>query len=173
MTWFYLRWAVILAVGGLIAGLAFQNYRDQVAPVTPEQLIQFPVEGTVRVVGLVQPGSLVIDPEAATVEDFQAEFDLAGRLQHLPVRYRGPADDNLRELKTLVVVGQLDADGRILLANEFRIIPNYDYITAAYLLGLIPLALFLFVMERRVALLYTVIKTATPYQPESDHNEQG
>ncbi|MEW6325968.1 MAG: cytochrome c maturation protein CcmE [Nitrospirota bacterium] len=172
MTGFYVRWGVILAAGALIAGLAYQHYRDQVQPMTPEELFQAGPAGTVRVIGLVQPGSLVIDPEAATSSSFRADFDLAGRVEHLPVRYAGPADDNLRELKTLIVVGQWNAEGRIFEAQDLALVPNYGYIAAAYLLALLPLGLFLFGMERRVALLYTVIKAATPYQPESDSVEQ-
>jgi hypothetical protein len=106
-----------------------------------------------------------------------AEFELAGQQAHLLVHYDGPADDNLRELKTLVVVGHLAANGAAgsggldkqrFNAHALDLLPNYGFITAAYLLALIPLALFLFGMERRVAILYTVIKETTAYQPETE-----
>jgi hypothetical protein len=108
-----------------------------------------------------------------------AEFELAGPEADLLVHYDGPADDNLRELKTLVVVGHLNLTGpagsaksdgldrQRFEAHELDLLPNYGFITAAYLLALVPLALFLFGMERRVALLYTVIKGTTVYQPEA------
>ncbi len=38
----------------------------------------------------------------------------------------------------------------------------------AYIVGLIPLALFLFFMGRKVTLLYDEIKQSTLYQSESD-----
>lgn len=171
----YLRWAGIIGVALVIVWLAAQHYDRAVKTITPEQLLQTRPVGTVRVIGLVQAGSLRITPqEGSTPPMIQSEFELAGQQERLPVHYDGPADDNLRELKTLVVVGHLNPEGpdgssgRRFEAHEFDLLPNYGFITAAYLLALIPLGLFLFGMERRVALLYTVIKETTAYQPETD-----
>jgi cytochrome c-type biogenesis protein CcmE len=192
MKGFYLRWAVVIGVALVLAWLAAQHYDREVRAVTPEQLLEARSEGTVRVIGMVQAGSLTIVPQEASAATppltppttpsstppmILAEFELAGQQAHLLVHYDGPADDNLRELKTLVVVGHLNAPGAAgsagldkqrFDAHALDLLPNYGFITAAYLLALIPLVLFLFGMERRVAILYTVIKETTAYQPEAE-----
>jgi len=197
MKGFYLRWAGIISVALVLAWLAAQHYDRDVRTVIPEQLLEARSEGTVRVIGMVQAGGLTIVPQEAsttpsdtspgaispntippkTIPMILAEFELAGRQAHLLVHYDGPADDNLRELKTLVVVGHLDSAGAAgsggsetqrFEAHALDLLPNYGFITAAYLLALIPLALFLFGMERRVTILYTVIKDTTAYQPEAE-----
>jgi cytochrome c-type biogenesis protein CcmE len=168
----YLRWVAVIFVGLMIAWFADQHYDREVKPITPVQLLEMQPVGTVRVIGRVQAGSLTTTPPEAHGGSLLADFELAGEQAHLPVHYDGPEDDNLRELKTLVVVGHLISvggpDGRRFEAHEFDLLPNYGFITAAYLLALIPLGLFLFSMERRVALLYTVMKETTVYQPEAD-----
>jgi len=191
----YLRWAGIISVALVLAWLAAQHYDREVRAVTPEQLLVARSEGTVRVIGMVQAGSLTIVPQETsaamppntppptptpTPPMILAEFELAGQQAHLLVHYDGPADDNLRELKTLVVVGHLtpagapgsassnELDKQRFDAHALDLLPNYGFITAAYLLALVPLALFLFGMERRVAILYTVIKETTAYQPEAE-----
>jgi cytochrome c-type biogenesis protein CcmE len=166
----YLRWAGIVGVALMIGGLAAQYYDREVKTITPESVLEARPAGTVRVLGMVQAGSLTMTPAEAAGAMTQAAFELAADDAHLPVRYDGPADDNLRELKTLVVVGRLEPDGRF-AAHQLDLLPNYGFITAAYLLALVPLGLFLFGMERRVALLYTAIKDTTVYQPESDVDE--
>jgi cytochrome c-type biogenesis protein CcmE len=166
----YLRWVVVICVALVIAWLAAQHYDREVRPITPEALLQSRPVGTVRVIGRVQAGSLKSATPEAGGGSLLADFELAGEQAQLAVHYDGPADDNLRELKTLVVIGHLDSagsDGPRFEAHEFDLLPNYGFITAAYLLALIPLGLFLFGMERRVALLYTVIKETTIYQPEA------
>ncbi|MBI3622170.1 MAG: hypothetical protein HY208_08305 [Nitrospirae bacterium] len=195
MKGFYLRWAVVIGVALVLAWLAAQHYDREVKTITPEQLLAARAEGTVRVIGMVQAGSLTSVPQEAsatpsdtapgatppkTIPMILAEFELAGQQAHLLVHYDGPADDNLRELKTLVVVGHLAANGAAgpavpnkpdtqrFEAHALDLLPNYGFIAAAYLLALIPLALFLFGMERRVAILYTVIKETTAYQPETE-----
>ena len=170
MNWLYERWAAILLAAGLLALATAQHYRAAVAPMSPEEALGSHPAGSIRIIGLVQAGTLVTSESAPA--SMQADFELAGDQEHLTVHYRGPADDNLRELKTLVVIGRLSADGRAIESAELDLVPNYGYITAAYLLSLGSLALFLFGMERRVALLYTDIKDAAIYQPESDTVEQ-
>lgn len=166
----YLRWVAVICVALVIAWLAIQHYDREVRPITPAALLQNRPVGTVRVIGRVQAGSLKTAAPEAEGGSLLADFELAGEQAHLAVHYDGPADDNLRELKTLVVIGHLDPagpDGPRFEAHEFDLLPNYGFITAAYLLALIPLGLFLFGMERRVTLLYTVIKETTVYKPES------
>lgn len=170
MTRLYLRWAVVLIGGAVLAGLTAQRYATDIRPLTPEQLQQSRPPARVRVIGMVQPGSLAIEtdgnPDRADQPEMAASFELAGSHDRLPVRYLGPVDDNLRELKTIVIIGNFDVQSSQFVADRIDLIPNFGFVTAAYLLGLIPLALLLFSMERRVALLYTVIKETTLYKPE-------
>jgi cytochrome c-type biogenesis protein CcmE len=163
----YIRWVVVICVAMVIGWLADQHYDREVKPITPEALLQNRPVGTVRVIGLVQAGSLTTTHPASPGGSMLADFELVGEQGHVAVHYDGPVDDNLRELKTLVVIGHLAPDGRRFEGHEFDLLPNYGFITAAYLLALIPLGLFVFGMERRVALLYTVIKDTTVYQPEA------
>lgn len=162
----YLRWVVVVCVALVIGWLAGQHYDREVRPISPEALLQTRPVGTVRVIGRVQAGSLTAAPPAGSGGTMVADFELTGVRAQVAVHYDGPVDDNLRELKTLVVIGHLGPDGLRFEGHELDLLPNYGFITAAYLLALIPLGLFLFSMERRVALLYTVIKETTVYQPE-------
>ena len=171
MTRLYLRWAVILLAGAVLSVLVTQNYRAHIRPITPEQLLTETPSGSVRVIGMVQPGSLTIDPGVDPSTELRASFVLTGQEEELTVEYAGPDDDNLRELKTLVVIGRHRAPGQPFEANELGIIPNFSFITWAYLLTLLPLIIFLFGMEQRVALLYTVIKETTVYRPENGAEE--
>jgi cytochrome c-type biogenesis protein CcmE len=171
--WLYVRWAGIAVAGIVIALLGAARYETKVKPITPEQLLGDHPAGTVRMIGLVQPGSLTLAPGAEASSPITATFELVGQSEHLPVRYTGPAEDNLRELKTLVVIGRFDPANRTFEAAEIDLLPNYGFITAAYLVTLLPLGLFLFGMERRVALLYTSIKETTVYQPEAGGVDQG
>jgi hypothetical protein len=110
--------------------------------------------------GMVEAGSLRKDPLTS-----QMLFSLVEDGQRIPVVYQGKDTDSLRELKTLVVIGGWDAASQSFLAQDLALIPNYGFIIAAYLV-MIPLALFLFMMERRVRLLYTEIKRSKLYEPE-------
>jgi cytochrome c-type biogenesis protein CcmE len=173
MIWLYLRWGAVALAGLVIASIAAERYAVEVRPITPEVLLRDRPEGTVRVIGMVQPGSLSFLTHGLGEAKTVVGFELAGRLEHLPVSYSGPTDDNLRELKTLVVVGRLDNTSGLFESDRIDLIPNYGFVTAAYLVALLPLALFLFLMERRVAVLYTVTKATTAYTPEVEGSEQG
>ena len=103
----------------------------------------------------------------------RAAFELAGEKEKVSVRYSGEAPANLRELKTLVVIGRWNSSARQFEAHEISLLPNYGFVTGAYLVGIIPLSLFLFGMERRVELLYNKIKTTKLYEPEEGKVDQG
>lgn len=163
MAWLYLRWTGIVALGLLIAVLGVRRYVMQVQPITPEDLMRRQQTEQVRVLGMVQAGSLTTDTLAGRVT-----FRLVGQTDAVPVHYTGAPDDAIRELKTLVVVGQWSPLGGAIEAKTIALLPNYDFISAAYLLGLGPIGLFLFAMERRVRLLYTDIRQAKLYEPEDD-----
>jgi cytochrome c-type biogenesis protein CcmE len=161
MKGFYLRWAGLLLVGAVITFLAAQHYDRAVRPLVPEQVLSGHPAGPVRMLGMVEAGSLT-----KAADSSQVLFSLTENGRRIPVVYQGNDPDNLRELKTLVVVGQWDETNRRFLAHEIDLIPNYGFITAAYLV-MIPMALFLFLMERRVRLLYNEIKSSKIYESEA------
>ena len=157
---FYLRWGVLLLIGLAITGVGAQRYYRDVYSLTPEQILKERPSGEVRVLGRVEAGTLTTEAPSE-----RAAFRLAGKEARIPVDYHGPDSDNLRELKTVVVIGHWDDAGRRFAAREIDNAPNYGFITAAYL-TLVPMALFLFVMEHRVLLLYNQIKQSKQYESE-------
>ncbi len=157
----YLRWIGILFLGIVMILAARQRYLAEVAAITPDQLEQSASSASIRFLGRIEPGSLKIDPEK-----HQASFDLSWNEKHLPVSYTGDDLDSLREFKIIVLVGSWNPATQHFESRKLALTPNYGFITAAYLAGLIPLALFLFYMERRVVLLYDIIKQEKIYQPE-------
>jgi cytochrome c-type biogenesis protein CcmE len=156
---FYIRWGGTLAIGIAIALLGLQRYDREVTAISPEQLLREQPTQTVRVLGRIEAGSLV-------KEATEQKFLLSGESEKVPVTYRGEETDSLRELKTLVIEGKWDPSSRTLEAQKLSLTPNYGFVTAAYLVTLVPLGLFLFHMERKVALLYIMIKEEKAYQPE-------
>jgi len=165
MKWFYIRWGGILFVALMITLLGTQRYYREVATMSPEQLLREQPTGTVRVLGRVQAGSLSTPGQEET-SLYRVTFYLSGEREGLRVRYIGGIADNLRELKTLVVIGRWDLSTREFEAHEISLLPNYGYVAAAYLIGIVPIGLFLFLMERRVELLYNEIKAAKAYESE-------
>ncbi|MBI3609131.1 MAG: cytochrome c maturation protein CcmE [Nitrospirae bacterium] len=163
----YLRWGGILAVGFLIVILSAQRYYRDVYSLTPDLILSRPPFGTVRILGMVEAGTLVKETPSN-----QARFSLSGNGQRIPVLYQGNRPDDLRELKTLVVIGQWDGSNRQFLAHEMDLIPNYGFITTAYLI-MLPMGLFLFMMEHRVLLLYNKIKESKIYEPEVGSLDEG
>src|SRR3990172_13301289 len=130
-----------------------------------EQLLREQPTGTVRILGRVEAGSLsALGQEETSLH--RATFYLSGEREGLPVRYIGGIADNLREVKTMVVIGRWDLSTREFEAHEISLLPNYGYVAAAYLIGMIPIGFFLFLMERRVELLYNEIKAAKAYESE-------
>lgn len=160
MKGFYVRWGAILSAGVMIALLGAWRYETEVTTISPEDLLLEQPTGTVRILGRVRPGSLMAE------ESQGVRFELAGDRERILVRYTGEENDNLRELKTLVVVGRWNPGGREWEADEIALVPNYGFIAAAYLLGIVPLMMFLFGMERRTRLLFHEIKGTTVYKPE-------
>jgi len=161
MKGFYFRWAGLLLVGAVITCLAAQHYVQAVRPLVPAQVLSGHPAGPVRMLGMVEAGSLTKEAETNVVS-----FSLTHNGQRIPVVYQGNDPDNLRELKTLVVVGEWDETTGHYMAHEIDLVPNYGFITAAYLV-MIPMALFLFLMERRVRLLYNEIKSSKIYESEA------
>lgn len=161
----YVRWAVLLAAAVVIASMAWADYQRRLISLSPEQMLAQPTTGTVRVQGMVEAGTLDGDADSGHVR-----FMLGGDGEAMPVQYDGPPPENLRELKTLVVLGEWDDAAKVFRAHETALVANYGFVAGAYLIGLIPLGLFLFAMERKVGQLYREIKQSKLYEPEAGHD---
>lgn len=162
MTRLYTQWTVVMIAAALVAFAAARDYDRQLTTVAPEAVLTGAAgAGVVRVQGQVAAGTLEGDPAGG-----RASFDLVEAGDRLPVRYDGPPPENLRELKTLVVVGQWDSDARVFRGHDVALVTNYGFVVGAYLAGFLPIAVFLFAMERRVRALYSEIKRAKLYEPE-------
>ncbi|GEM_PF-986018 len=172
MKWLYIRWGGILLAGLIITVLGAQRYQHEGTTISPEQLLKEQPTETARVLGTVQAGSLSSSGEGSAPA-YQARFRLSGQKENLSVLYTGEKPDNLRELKSLVVVGRWNASSQKFEAHEIQLLPNFGYVAAAYLIVLIPMGLFLFHMERKVELLYTEIKSAKVYEKEEDAFDKG
>jgi cytochrome c-type biogenesis protein CcmE len=165
MTGFYLRWGVIILIGLWIVTAGAIRYSRDVRPMSPDQVLRNHPAGAVRIIGRVEAGSLLKEPDSS-----QVRFSLVRNGRRISVVYQGSDSDLIRELKTLVLVGKWAKDSQRFMASQIHLVPNYGFITAAYLV-MIPLAIFLFLMERRVRLLYNEIKLSKTYEPESEELE--
>lgn len=163
MTAFYFRWCGVLVGFSLLAISTYKNYEENLATMTPEQILANSPAEEIRVKGLVRGGTL-----KGVLEEGRASFDLAGEKQAVLAQYKGPPPENLRELKTVILVGKWDSINRNFQARAIAVVTNYGFVMGAYAVGMIPLALFLFFMGRRVTILYDEIKQSTLYQSESD-----
>lgn len=160
MTNLYIRWGGVCIVAIVFIVLTYNHYRDNLASLVPQQVRQEAPKGDIRVLGMVQGGTL------ETRGAGEATFALLGEHASLQVQYEGPPPDNLRELKILVLIGTWNAATQVFEARDIGIVPNYGFIAGAYLLGLLPLALLLFAMNRRVHFLYDEIKASKLYEEE-------
>lgn len=157
---FYIRWVVTLAIGAIIVGLAAERYSREVKTVGPDQVMSFTSSGPVRVLGMVEAGSLL-----KTNPFSEATFFLIRGESRIPVIYKGEEPDNLRDLKTIVVVGHWEAENGHFISEKIDLVPNFGFVLAAYL-ALIPVVLFLFLMEQKVMMLYNEIKQSSVYEAE-------
>jgi len=159
---FYLRWLVLLILFSGIALLGFSRYNREVRTISPKALLSEQSAPGIRLIGMVEAGSLVRGGDGVPFR-----FSLSGEGEKIPVRFSGDDSDTLRELKTIVVIGQWSGEKNEFDADRIALVPNYGFITSAYMVSLIPLGFFLFYMERRVALLYVTIKDEKVYQAEA------
>lgn len=160
MTNLSIRWGGVLIVAIVLIVLTYNHYQENLASLAPQQVTQEAPAGEIRVLGMVQGGTL------ETRGAGEATFALLGESASLSVYYQGPPPDNLRELKILVLIGTWNADSQMFEARDIGIVPNYGFIAGAYLLGLLPLVLLLFAMTRRVTFLYDEIKASKLYEEE-------
>ena len=167
MTSFYVRWIGVLIVALALSTSTCTHYQRNLATWSPSQVKAQPPSSEVRVLGMVQGGTL-----AGRVEEGEATFALIEgdaslpEQTGIPVQYHGPPPENLRELKSLILIGRWNSSDNIFEARDIGLVTNYGFVVSAYLIGLIPLALFLFTMSRRVGLLYEEIKASKLYQEE-------
>ncbi len=161
MNLFYLRWVVILVCGAVVTFMGVQRYYNEVSTISPEQVLSENPSDTIRMMGTIEGGSLQKD-EASE----ELRFSLSHEGVALPVRYTGASPDGVRELKTIVVIGEWIASQGRFDSSEIAVVPNYGFISAAYLVSFIPIIFFLFYMEHRVKLLYTQIKGTKAYKAE-------
>ncbi|MFQ5949713.1 MAG: cytochrome c maturation protein CcmE, partial [Nitrospiria bacterium] len=96
---FYLRWGGILFVGVIIGLFAMARYNREVSTIPPERLLAEQPLHTVRVLGLVEAGSLV---KGAPGEPLH--FMLSGGRAQVPVQYRGDDPENLPRLGRALVL---------------------------------------------------------------------
>jgi len=161
MTSLYIRWGGLLIVAMVLTGLTYSHYQQHLATLSPKQVNEQNPSQEVRVLGMVRGGTL-----KGNVAGGDATFALVENNTTIPVHYHGPPPDNLRELKTLILIGKWNSSDNVFEARDIGLVTNYGFVVGAYLIGLIPLGIFLFAMSRRVGLLYEEIKASKLYQEE-------
>ena len=148
----------------VLAILTSRHFEQNLASVSPKDVVTgIHTESSLRVEGMVKSGSLTGKPEEGN-----AEFELLGESNGLKVHYQGPPPENLRELKTLILIGRWDAEGGVFRAHETALVTNYGFVASAYVIALISLVVFVFLMSRKVTFLYQEIKESKLYEPELD-----
>ncbi len=158
---FYLRWGGVLVIGVIICLFGLARYQREVSHIPIEKFLDEKPTRAVRVLGMVVGGSL---NRGGAGEPIQ--FTLSGTGAQVPVYYQGEDPENLRELKKLVIYGRWNPEEQRIESETILGVPNYGFVSWAYLVTLIPMTLFLFNMERKVALLYIMIKEEKVYQSE-------
>jgi len=164
MTGFYTRWAIM--VGGIIllAIMTYQQYQRDLSTISLATVLNSPTTSeTVRIQGMVKSGTL-----SGAVDQGQATFELMDGSTTVPVEYAGPPLENIRELKTMVLMGQLDPATKTFKANDTALINNFGFVAAAYLITVLSLGWAIFAMSQRVMVLFKEIKEEKLYEPENE-----
>ncbi len=164
MTGLYTRWAIM--VGGLLllAMMTFQQYQHDLSTTSLSTLMSSPsTSKPVRIQGMVKSGTL-----SGETDQGQATFELIDGPTTIDVVYAGPPLENIRELKTMVFIGQFDTETKIFKAKDTALINNFGFVTAAYLLTVLSICWALFAMSQRVMVLFKEIKDEKLYEPEID-----
>jgi cytochrome c-type biogenesis protein CcmE len=164
MTGFYARWAIM--VGGIIllAIMTYHQYQRDLSTISLATVLNSPATSeTVRIQGMVKSGTL-----SGAVDEGQATFELIDGSTTLPVDYAGPPLENIRELKTMVLIGHLDQETKTFKAKDTALINNFGFVAAAYLLTVIALGWSIFAMSQRVMVLFKEIKEEKLYESENE-----
>jgi cytochrome c-type biogenesis protein CcmE len=165
MTGFYARWAIM--VGGIIllAMMTFQQYQRDLSTISLATVSNGTATSEpVRIQGMVKSGTL-----SGAVDQGQATFELVDGSTTLPVEYAGPPLENIRELKTMVLIGHLDPATKTFKAKDTALINNFGFVAAAYLIAVLSLGWAIFAMSQRVMVLFKEIKEEKLYEPEIEH----
>jgi hypothetical protein len=112
---------------------------------------------------MVKSGTLKGD-----VEQGRATFEFVEGSASLVVEYQGPPLENIRELKTLVLIGRWDSQAQIFRAQDTALINNFGFVAAAYLISVLALGWMVFAMSQRVMVLFREIKESKLYEPEAE-----
>ena len=164
MTGFYARWAIM--VGGIIllAMMTFQQYQRDLSTISLATVLNSTATSeTVRIQGMVKSGTL-----SGTIDQGQATFELIDGSTTVLVEYARPPLENIRELKTMVLIGHLDPETKIFKAKDTALINNFGFVAAAYLIAVLSLGWAIFAMSQRVMVLFKEIKDEKLYEPEID-----
>ncbi|MDH4194222.1 MAG: cytochrome c maturation protein CcmE [Nitrospirota bacterium] len=164
MTGLYTRWALILGATLLLGFLTYQHYQQHLSTISVGTLLgSSPATQPVRIQGMVKSGTLKGD-----MEQGQATFEFVDGASSLAVVYQGPPLENIRELKTLVLIGRWDSQAQVFRAQETALINNFGFVAAAYLISVLALGWMVFAMSQRVMVLFKEIKESKLYEPEAD-----
>jgi cytochrome c-type biogenesis protein CcmE len=164
MTGLYARWAIMTGGILLLAMMTFQQYQRDLSTIPLATVLNSPTTlKTVRIQGMVKSGTL-----SGVVEAGQATFDLIDGPTTIPVEYAGPPLENIRELKTIVLLGHLDHESKIFKAKDTALINNFGFVAAAYVVAVFSLGWAIFAMSQRVMVLFKEIKEEKLYEPEID-----
>ena len=164
MTGLYTRWALILGATFLLGFLTYQHYQQHLSTISVGTLLGSPpATQPVRIQGMVKSGTLKGD-----MEQGQATFEFVDGASSLAVVYQGPPLENIRELKTLVLIGRWDSQAQVFRAQETALINNFGFVAAAYLISVLAVGWMVFAMSQRVMVLFKEIKESKLYEPEAD-----
>ncbi len=163
MTGLYTRWAMILGATLLLAILTYQHYQQHLSTLSVGTLLGSPpASQPVRIQGMVKSGTL-----KGEVDQGQATFEFVDGSSSLFVEYQGPPLENIRELKTLVLIGRWDIQAQVFKAQDTALINNFGFVAAAYLISVLTLGWMVFAMSQRVMVLFKEIKESKLYEPEA------
>jgi cytochrome c-type biogenesis protein CcmE len=164
MTGFYTRWAIMMGGILLLAMMTFQQYQRDLSTISLATVLNSPATSeTVRIQGMVKSGTL-----SGAVDQGQATFELMDGPTTLPVEYAGPPLENIRELKTIVLLGHLDHETKTFKAKDTALISNFGFVAAAYVITFFSLGWAIFAMSQRVMVLFKEIKEEKLYEPENE-----
>lgn len=159
----YIRWTVLVLIFGSITFLGVLRYNREVKTISPAKVSAQGEKSELRLMGMIEAGTFERGSEGEPTR-----FVLSGEGEKITVVFSGEdTDESLRELKTIVALGKWEAGKNQFAASALALNPNYGFVTSAYVFSLLPLAFFLFYMERRVSLLYVMIKEEKVYQSET------
>jgi len=170
MTGFYVRWVGVFILSMVFIFLVDQRYTQTLKTIPLETVrVQPGSHGSVRIMGMVSSGSL-----HGNLEEGRAAFELVDGAEALRILYNGLPPENLRELKTVVMIGRWDPEAHVFRAHEMGLVPHFGFVVSAYGVAFLPIMMVIFFMSRKVMLLFQEIKQSKLYEPEApSHVDNG